>query len=139
MAIVTSCRSDMSPEGLSRHAQLADGRMHLVLVHQCSILQYLKFLSLIPTCGESAHRFLAIDADSCLAILGPLRFLLTDSSTIAAKGHASSTRNVQSCASSSSQHMRCFHAKLRKSLAGAKTIYMKTSFGTVIKSGSFAL
>ncbi|CAL5222228.1 g4561 [Coccomyxa viridis] len=51
MAIVTSCRSDMSPQGLSRNAHLADGRMHLVLVHKCSILQYLKFLSLIPTCG----------------------------------------------------------------------------------------
>ena len=55
MAIVTSCRSDMSPAGLSRHAHLADGRMHLVLVHQCSILQYLKFLSLIPTCGERSR------------------------------------------------------------------------------------
>ena len=52
MAIVTSCRSDMSPQGLSRNAHLADGRMHLVLVHKCSILQYLKFLSLIPTCGR---------------------------------------------------------------------------------------
>ena len=51
MAIVTSCRSDMSPQGLSRNAHLADGRMHLVLVRKCSILQYLKFLSLIPTCG----------------------------------------------------------------------------------------
>ena len=52
MAIVTSCRSDMSPQGLGRHAHLADGWMHLVLVHKCSILQYLKFLSLIPTCGR---------------------------------------------------------------------------------------
>ena len=52
MAIVTSCRSDMSPQGLSRNAHLADGRMHLVLVHKCSILQYLKVLSLIPTCGK---------------------------------------------------------------------------------------
>lgn len=52
MAIVTSCRSDMSPQGLSRNAHLADGRMHLVLVRKCSILQYLKFLSLIPTCGR---------------------------------------------------------------------------------------
>lgn len=56
MAIVTSCRSDMSPEGLSRNAHLADGRLHLVLVHQCSILEYLKFLSLIPTCGRYHHR-----------------------------------------------------------------------------------
>ncbi len=55
MAIVTSCRSDLSPHGLSRNAHLADGRMHLVLVHKCSILQYLRFLSLIPTCGEN-HR-----------------------------------------------------------------------------------
>ena len=53
MAIVTSCRSDMSPQGLSRNAHLADGRMHLVLVHKCSILEYLRFLSLIPTCGRS--------------------------------------------------------------------------------------
>ena len=52
MAMVTSCRSDMSPLGLSRNAHLADGRMHLVLVRKCSIIEYLRFLSLIPSCGE---------------------------------------------------------------------------------------
>ena len=96
MAIVTSCRSDMSPEGLSRNAHLADGRMHLVLVHQCSILQYLKFLSLIPTCGRYPHRiFLQFDHNLFLTLLGPLLFLLIDSSLGPARTYASSTRTYR--------------------------------------------
>lgn len=43
--------SDMSAAGLSRYAHLADGRLHLVLVRGCTVLQYLQFLSLIPSLG----------------------------------------------------------------------------------------
>ncbi len=51
MAVVTSCRSDMSSKGLSPHGHLCDGRLHLVLVHASSRLQYLRFLSSIPQEG----------------------------------------------------------------------------------------
>lgn len=51
MAVVTSCRSDMSSKGLSPHGHLCDGRLHLVLVHASSRLQYLRFLASIPREG----------------------------------------------------------------------------------------
>lgn len=52
MAIVTSCRSDLSPAGLSPHSHLADGRIRLVLVRKCSQLDYLRFLASIPKSGR---------------------------------------------------------------------------------------
>ena len=54
MAVVTSCRSDMSSKGLSPHGHLCDGRLHLVLVHASSRLQYLRFLASIPREGASS-------------------------------------------------------------------------------------
>ena len=54
MAVVTSCRSDMSSKGLSPHGHLCDGRLHLVLVHASSRLQYLRFLASIPRQGMCA-------------------------------------------------------------------------------------
>ena len=41
----------MSSKGLSPHGHLCDGRLHLVLVHASSRLQYLRFLSSIPQEG----------------------------------------------------------------------------------------
>ena len=52
MAIVTPCRSDLSAGGLARTAHLSDGRLKLVLVRRCSVLQYLRLLARIPTLGK---------------------------------------------------------------------------------------
>ena len=52
MAIVTPCRSDQSTLGLAPFSHLSDGRIQLVLVKECSILQYLQFLASIPQSGE---------------------------------------------------------------------------------------
>lgn len=52
MAIVTPCRSDQSTLGLAPYGHLADGRIQLVLVHKCSVLQYLRFLAAIPQAGQ---------------------------------------------------------------------------------------
>lgn len=60
MAIVTPCRSDMSAGGLARTVHLSDGRLKLVLVKRCSVLQYLRLLARIPVLG--AHWcFLRVD------------------------------------------------------------------------------
>ena len=53
MAIITPCRSDQSALGLSPYGHLSDGRIQMVLVHKCSVLQYLRFLAAIPQGGES--------------------------------------------------------------------------------------
>lgn len=55
MAVVTSCRSDMSSKGLSPHGHLCDGRLHLVLVHATSRLKYLRFLASIPREGKPSR------------------------------------------------------------------------------------
>ena len=52
MAIVTPCRSDQSTLGLAPYGHLADGRIQLVMVHKCSVLQYLRFLAAIPQAGK---------------------------------------------------------------------------------------
>ena len=44
----------MSSKGLSPHGHLCDGRLHLVLVHASSRLQYLRFLASIPREGAPA-------------------------------------------------------------------------------------
>jgi hypothetical protein len=51
MCAVTSCRSDRSTQGLAPCAHLADGRLVLVLVKECSRLQYLRFLLLLSRRG----------------------------------------------------------------------------------------
>ena len=51
MVIVTPCRSDLSTKGLSPLSHLSDGRLTLALVKSCSVLQYLRFLALIPKTG----------------------------------------------------------------------------------------
>lgn len=55
MAIVTPCRSDQSTLGLAPYGHLADGRIQLVMVHKCSVLQYLRFLAAIPQAGKPQH------------------------------------------------------------------------------------
>ncbi|KAK9866560.1 hypothetical protein WJX84_009195 [Apatococcus fuscideae] len=57
MVIVSPCRSDMSPAGLSRYSHLSDGRITLVLVKRCSVLQYLRFMATIPYTGVQAGPF----------------------------------------------------------------------------------
>ncbi|KAK9845195.1 hypothetical protein WJX84_003444 [Apatococcus fuscideae] len=57
MVIVSPCRSDMSPAGLSRYSHLSDGRLTLVLVKRCSVLQYLRFMATIPYTGVRAGPF----------------------------------------------------------------------------------
>lgn len=51
MVAVSPCRSDMSARGLAPWAHLADGRLTLMLVRDCSRLQYLRFLAAIPRAG----------------------------------------------------------------------------------------
>ena len=51
MVAVSPCRSDMSARGLAPWAHLADGRLTLMLVRDCSRLQYLRFLASIPRAG----------------------------------------------------------------------------------------
>ena len=51
MAVLMPCRSDRSGLGLAPYTHLADGRMQLILVKQCSRLQYLRFLASIPVTG----------------------------------------------------------------------------------------
>ena len=53
MAVVIPCRSDQSTLGLSPYGHLADGRLHLILVRNCSVLQYLRFLASIPQTGAA--------------------------------------------------------------------------------------
>ncbi len=60
MAIVTPCRSDMSAGGLARTAHLNDGRLKLVLVKRCSVLQYLRLLTRIPMLGTQHRYFLGL-------------------------------------------------------------------------------
>ena len=55
MVIVTPCRSDLSAAGLSPLSHLSDGRLTLALVRQCSILDYLRFLALIPRKGAAIY------------------------------------------------------------------------------------
>ena len=56
MVVASPCRSDMSAQGLAPWAHLADGRLTLVLVRECSTLQYLRFLTSIPRHGARACR-----------------------------------------------------------------------------------
>lgn len=56
MVVVSPCRSDMSAHGLAPWAHLADGRLTLVLVRECSMLQYLRFLTSIPRHGAPRLR-----------------------------------------------------------------------------------
>ena len=67
MAIVTPCRSDQSALGLSPYGHLSDGRIQMVLVHKCSVLQYLRFLAAIPRAGEPSYHFhhVPTSAGSC--------------------------------------------------------------------------
>lgn len=51
MVVVTPCRSDRSTLGLLPYCHLNDGRLHLILIRDCSRLQYLKFLASIPVSG----------------------------------------------------------------------------------------
>lgn len=51
MAVISPCRSDRSTLGLFPYSHLSDGRLHLILVKNCSILQYLRFLASIPLTG----------------------------------------------------------------------------------------
>ncbi|KAJ9533266.1 hypothetical protein QJQ45_018391 [Haematococcus lacustris] len=44
MVLVTPCRSDKTKAGILPYAHLNDGRLYLVLVGQCSRLEYLHFL-----------------------------------------------------------------------------------------------
>lgn len=62
MAVISPCRSDLSPVGLSPFSHLADGRIRLILVKQCSQWDYLRFLASIPkhgkflvTCAQLIH------------------------------------------------------------------------------------
>lgn len=42
-AAVMSCRNDKAPDGLSAHAHLADGLLHLILIKSCSRPNYLRY------------------------------------------------------------------------------------------------
>lgn len=51
MAVLMPCRSDRSAQGLAPFSHLADGRLQLILVRQCSRASYLRFLTSIPSHG----------------------------------------------------------------------------------------
>lgn len=53
MVVVTPCRSDRSTLGLLPYSHLNDGRLHIILIRSCSVLQYLRFLASIPQTGTS--------------------------------------------------------------------------------------
>lgn len=56
MVVVTPCRSDRSTLGLLPYSHLNDGRLHVILIRSCSVLQYLRFLASIPQRGNSIAR-----------------------------------------------------------------------------------
>lgn len=66
MVAVSPCRSDMSRRGLAPWAHLADGRLTLVLVRDCSILQYLRFLTSIPRFGAPPGPARPTDHTGCM-------------------------------------------------------------------------
>ncbi|KAK9796967.1 hypothetical protein WJX73_000979 [Symbiochloris irregularis] len=68
MIIVTPCRSDMSDKGLSPLSHLADGRLTLVLVKQCSKAEYLRFLAAIPRTGVRAGMLKYVDVINVSAV-----------------------------------------------------------------------
>ncbi|KAK9833420.1 hypothetical protein WJX81_003514 [Elliptochloris bilobata] len=68
MVAVSPCRSDMSARGLAPWAHLADGRLTLVLVRECSTLQYLRFLTSIPRHGVEPGRFGFVEVAECTAV-----------------------------------------------------------------------
>eukprot|EP00897_Mesotaenium_endlicherianum_P006338 jgi/Mesen1/5732/ME000029S05043 len=41
-AAVMSCRNDKAPDGVAAHAHLADGHLHLILIRECSHVEYLR-------------------------------------------------------------------------------------------------
>ena len=53
MVVVTPCRSDRSTLGLLPYSHLNDGRLHVILIRSCSVLQYLRFLASIPQRGTA--------------------------------------------------------------------------------------
>lgn len=57
MIVVIPCRSNKSQHGVIPSSHLADGRMHLVMVNDCSNLQYLRFLIGITSRGLQEGMF----------------------------------------------------------------------------------
>ncbi len=51
MIVVTPCRSDRSTLGLLPYSHLNDGRLHIVLIRSCTVLEYLRLLPSIPQTG----------------------------------------------------------------------------------------
>lgn len=51
MLIVQPCRSEKTPQGMARYGHLANGSFTLVLVRQCSMPQYLRFLASMSSNG----------------------------------------------------------------------------------------
>lgn len=43
-AAVMSCRNEKAPDGVSAHAHLADGLLHLILIRNCSRFDYLRLV-----------------------------------------------------------------------------------------------
>ncbi|KAK9812251.1 hypothetical protein WJX73_007417 [Symbiochloris irregularis] len=68
MAVLMPCRSDRSTLGLAPYSHLADGRLQLILVRQCSRLQYLRFLASIPVSGVQDGRFSFVEVVEATAV-----------------------------------------------------------------------
>jgi ceramide kinase len=68
MAVVMPCRSDRSDSGLAPFAHMADGIIHLIMVRQCSALQYLRFLMSIPRNGVIPEDFPYVEAVDATAV-----------------------------------------------------------------------
>ena len=41
-AAIISCRNDKAPDGMAAYAHLADGNLHLILIRECTRVQYLR-------------------------------------------------------------------------------------------------
>lgn len=54
MLVIMPCRSQKSSKGVARYGHLSDGNIHLVMVKQCSRLQYLRFLMRLSNSGLEA-------------------------------------------------------------------------------------
>ena len=86
MVVIIPCRSDRSAEGLAPYSHLSDGRLQLIMVRDCSRLQYLRFLASIPAsgaqfwsncswCSITAGGFHALEVPACCCPAATFGFL----------------------------------------------------------------
>lgn len=65
---VTSCRNDQSTHGVTPHAHLGDGRIHLMLVRKTSRIGFLKFLLSLSKDGVRPGKLKYVDIVDATAV-----------------------------------------------------------------------